>query len=544
MKHYISFIVITLSVLFLNSDLFAIDYIMSKSGNWSTSSYWTPNGVPSSSDNVTIPSGITTWVNNDYSCNNIIINDGGTLRSNAGTTLYINGNFTNNGTFICGTATVSFSGISTQKINGLATTFYNLIINNSAGITLNTNINVNNSLTMSSGNIDATGYLLSLGTGTGNIGTFYYNSGTIITDSTGGFKRWFAKSTMSNVYFPVGSGSTINMITLSFTSAPSSAGSLTAKFVPVDPRNYSSITLSDAGYSIDAYSQRGYWQITTGDGLTGGTYNLNLRAQGFNPNGNEIGNYQHLRILKRPASGNGWALVGNHQDAAQYSNYDPIVKRTGLSGFSQFAIGGSSTDGNPLQGPLPIELASFSASIIDRDVKLSWITANEHNNSGFEIYRASKDENNNWIKIGFVAGNGTKNTPTNYSFEDKKLSTGKFSYRLKQIDYNGNYEYFNLSSDVVVGTPKKSDLSQNYPNPFNPTTSIDYQITEDSKVTLKVYDISGREVRTLVNMNQKSGFYTVQFNASNLSSGNYFYKLITSSNGSETVITKKMTVIK
>ncbi|HEY5122781.1 MAG TPA: T9SS type A sorting domain-containing protein [Ignavibacteria bacterium] len=95
-----------------------------------------------------------------------------------------------------------------------------------------------------------------------------------------------------------------------------------------------------------------------------------------------------------------------------------------------------------------------------------------------------------------------------------------------------------------MSNASKYDLSQNYPNPFNPITKIDYQVSQDSKVMLKIYDITGKEVMTLVNTQQNAGYYTVQFDASNLSSGNYFYKLIASSNGNETVITKKMTVIK
>ena len=542
-KLFISSIVICLYALLLSTNLFATDYSSKSSGNWSSSGSWTPTGIPGSGDNITILSGCNVTINGTYSCKNVTINPGGTLTSNSSKSLTIYGNLSNFGTFVSSTGTINFNGTSAQTISGNNVTFYNFTLNNSTGLTLAANINITNTLTMTSGNIAAYNYLLTLGSSTSSLGTLSYSSGSIITGSTGGFKRWFAKSTVSNVYFPVGTVNYLNMMTLSFTAAPSNGGSLTALFVPSDPGTNSATSINDSGYTLDSYSPRGYWQINTGDAFSGGTYNISLRGQGFNPLGTEITNFAHLRVIKRPAAGNNWTALGTHLDATQ-SNTDPIVNRKGLSGFSQFAIAGNSTDGNPLQGPMPVELSTFTASINDRDVKLSWTTADEHNNSGFEIYRASKDDNNNWTKIGFVAGNGTKNTPTNYSFEDKKLSTGKFSYRLKQIDYNGNYEYFNLNSAVVIGAPKKSDLSQNYPNPFNPTTSIDYQITEDSKVTLKVYDISGREVKTLVNMNQKSGFYTVQFNALNLSSGNYFYKLITSSNGNETVITKKMTVIK
>ena len=547
MKHIVTIIAIYLSVIMLTNNSFATDYTSKQDGNsgrWSDHNRWQPKGVPGSDDNVTIASGTNITIDDNVSCINLTINAGGMLQYNSGMTLTLLGNFSNSGTYNQGTGTLNINGPNTQTIGGSLNTFYNLTINNSAGVIMSSNVNVNNTLSMTSGNIITGAYILTLGTSTSNLGTLTYNSGQIITDSTGGFRRWFAKSTVSNVYFPVGSNNTINMITLSFTSAPTSGGTLKAKFVPVDPRNYSSIALNDAVYTVDTYSQRGYWQIDTANGITGGTYSIFLRGQGFNPLGNEITNYPHLRVLKRSIIGNSWSILGSHTDATQYSNNDPVLKRTGLSGFSQFAVGGSSTDGNPLQGPMPVELTSFTANTIDRDVKLNWITATETNNSGFEILRSSQNDKNNWTKVGFIAGNGTKNTPTTYTFEDKKLETGKYNYRLKQIDYNGNYEYFNLTSDVVIGIPKKLELSQNYPNPFNPVTKIDYQVTDESKVTLKIYDITGKEVMTLVNTQQKSGYYTVQFNASNLSSGNYFYKLIASSNGNESVITKKMTVIK
>ncbi len=133
------------------------------------------------------------------------------------------------------------------------------------------------------------------------------------------------------------------------------------------------------------------------------------------------------------------------------------------------------------------------------------------------------------------------NTPTNYSFEDKNLQTGKYKYRLKQIDHNGNYEYFELNGEVEIGVPKKYDLSQNYPNPFNPVTKINFDLPVDSKVTMLIYDITGREVAKLLNGEfKKAGYHTTNFNASSLSSGVYFYSLSTDAFR----MTKKMVVVK
>jgi hypothetical protein len=187
---------------------------------------------------------------------------------------------------------------------------------------------------------------------------------------------------------------------------------------------------------------------------------------------------------------------------------------------------------------LPVEMSSFISLINGRDVTLNWTTASETNNSGFEIERSIV--NGEWSKIGFVNGNGTTSSPMNYSFLDKNLNAGLYNYRLKQLDFNGNFSYYNLNHEVNIGIPVKFDLSQNYPNPFNPTTKINYDLPYDGKVTLRILDISGREVSTLVNEFQLAGYYTTSFNGNNLSSGIIFYTLTSK----DLVITKKMLLVK
>lgn len=194
--------------------------------------------------------------------------------------------------------------------------------------------------------------------------------------------------------------------------------------------------------------------------------------------------------------------------------------------------------------PLPVSLQSFNSNVNNRNLKLNWITNSEINNIGFEIERIKISESGYWKSVGFIKGMGTKETPTKYTFEDKNLTSGKYIYRLKQIDNNGNFEYYNLNSDVEIGLPTKYELSQNYPNPFNPATRIDFAIPFDSKVKLTVYDISGKEMITLVNDSRTAGYYTVQFDASHFSSGTYFYRLSANVNGTENVTSKKMTLIK
>jgi Secretion system C-terminal sorting domain len=120
----------------------------------------------------------------------------------------------------------------------------------------------------------------------------------------------------------------------------------------------------------------------------------------------------------------------------------------------------------------------------------------------------------------------------------------KYNYRLKQIDFNGNFKYYNLHGEAEVGVPSEYNLSQNYPNPFNPSTKIDYDLPVDGKVKIILYDISGREVTNLVNEEKTAGYYTLNFNSSGLSSGLYFYKISVEGNNSSFVQTKKMMLVK
>jgi len=133
--------------------------------------------------------------------------------------------------------------------------------------------------------------------------------------------------------------------------------------------------------------------------------------------------------------------------------------------------------------------------------------------------------NDDWSKAGFVKGNGTTNNTINYTFTDKNLQSGKYKYRLKQTDFNGNFKYYELSNEVTIGVPDKFYLSQNYPNPFNPTSNLGFGISKLGFISLKVYDSQGKEVAVLVNENKAPGYYNIQFDGSNLSSGVYYYRL-------------------
>jgi hypothetical protein len=171
---------------------------------------------------------------------------------------------------------------------------------------------------------------------------------------------------------------------------------------------------------------------------------------------------------------------------------------------------------------VPVELTSFTATSVKDEVKLNWNTATEINNQGFNIERMNSV--GVFENIGYVAGFGTTTEPKSYSYIDSKLETGNYTYRLKQIDFDGSYEYSD-EVNVLVELPMEYSLDQNYPNPFNPSTTIKYSIAEDGFVKLAIYNMLGEEVTTLVNTTQKAGKYEVNFNASNLASGVYLYKI-------------------
>lgn len=202
---------------------------------------------------------------------------------------------------------------------------------------------------------------------------------------------------------------------------------------------------------------------------------------------------------------------------------------------------------NQINFPLPVELSSFTASLIENNfVHLRWSTFTSVNNQGFEVEKSVishqssvGNDSTGWEKIGFVESMGNSNTLMEYSFTDEtQHSSPIVKYRLKMIDFDGTSSY----SDVVeVQTvPLNFELSQNYPNPFNPSTTISWQSPVDSRQTLKVYDIIGNEIATLVDEYRSAGRHEINFDASNLASGVYIYRFMTEGYSE----TKKMVLLR
>jgi Secretion system C-terminal sorting domain len=170
----------------------------------------------------------------------------------------------------------------------------------------------------------------------------------------------------------------------------------------------------------------------------------------------------------------------------------------------------------------PVELSSFSSTVNGNNVNLSWSTATELNNRGFELERRSSDGDFN--KIAFIKGNGTTIQTNNYSYSDKNLPNGKYSYRLKQIDFNGE-STVSETTEAEISFADMFYLDQNYPNPFNPVTTIKFNIPENSNVRIEIFNALGEKCSDLVNSYMTAGHHEVTFEPKNLSSGIYYYSI-------------------
>ena len=244
------------------------------------------------------------------------------------------------------------------------------------------------------------------------------------------------------------------------------------------------------------------------------------------------GLYSHGQAAVFSTSENGWLdlSVDEYTPSVRYSSraiWDPnnscVVMFGGcLSG----TVDWNETWKFSVEVVVPVEISTFNATVASTQVKLEWRTKTEVNNYGFEIERRTIGKSNMiWNKIGFVAGSGTSNSPHEYSFLDHNLTPGRYVYRMKQIDNDGSFKYYG-NAEVELLPPLIFALDQNFPNPFNPITTMAFSVPEQTAVTLKVYDLLGKEVATLMNNEIiAAGNHSKQWNAEGLPSGVYFYRL-------------------
>jgi glucose/arabinose dehydrogenase len=187
---------------------------------------------------------------------------------------------------------------------------------------------------------------------------------------------------------------------------------------------------------------------------------------------------------------------------------------------------------------LPVELVNFKGKYLDNQVIISWETATELMNYGFELERSVNSDD--WNKIAFIPGNGNSSSPKYYEYTDNDLhSSGVFKYRLMQIDTDGSFEY-SYEIFINVNSPARFSLMQNYPNPFNPSTTINYSVPVKAYVSIIIYDVLGNQLETLINEEKQAGNYEILFNADEFSSGIYYYRI----QANDFIDVKKMTILK
>ena len=240
--------------------------------------------------------------------------------------------------------------------------------------------------------------------------------------------------------------------------------------------------------------------------------------------------------------GNTWRSINGGVTWTQISissaNYQIFI----VDSMTQFATQGAGFYKLNSDFFIPVELTSFTAEASENEIILNWTTATELNNQGFEIDRSS--DNETFEKIGFVPGFGTTTESISYTYQIVEFASGIQYYRLKQIDFDGTYEYSEVI-EVEGINPGQFTLFQNYPNPFNPFTSIKFSLAVDSNVKLKLFNMLGQEVGELLNSEISAGIHHIDFNASSLSSGTYFYVLeANGNNGSNFNATKKMILLR
>jgi photosystem II stability/assembly factor-like uncharacterized protein len=342
--------------------------------------------------------------------------------------------------------------------------------------------------------------------------------------------------TSPNIYRSTDEGITWSDITSNVTGSGFSGAAIFR--VIADPSDANTFFICRASYSSGMVIK------TTNFGTTWTNISVGLPSVPHNDLVVDPVNTNHLYVANdfgvywTSDGGSNWVKLSNGMPFVPVLDFD-FYSNAGIR-YLRAATHGRGVYELNIDSPLPVELSSFSASIIGSTVKLNWSTETEINNYGFEIERyALSAERQAWEKIGFVNGNGNSNSPKSYSFTDNNVESGKYSYRLKQIDNDGQFEY-SKAIEVDLGAPKKYELSQNYPNPFNPTTTIKFNLPEAGNVKLTLFNILGQELKTLVNEFKESGVHTINFDASDLNSGMYIYKLEAGS----FVQTRKMTLVK
>ena len=414
----------------------------------------------------------------------------GTLFSLAGATLSLSNNWTNSGTFNAGTGTVTFNGPSGQQTiaNVSGETFQNLVVNKAAGdVVLSNNITVNGNLTTTSGDLDLNGKTVTLG------------SGALLSETAGNTVK-----------------GTSGVLT-------------TTRTLGASPGNVAGLGLDIAATALALGSTtitRGH-SAQTGDGHYYGI----LRYYTVSPSTNNslgatvIFDYDDgelngltestLQAYSSSDGGSTWSLLNGTLNTTNNT-----YTLNGQNSLTRYTLASTSA-------PLPVELVSFRATGIGTKATLTWQTATETNSFGFEIQRRREGETTQpsttgtWEKVGFSKAAGTTSSLHEYTFNEDLTLSGRYAYRLKQLD-NGGASKYSGEAYVEISIPRVLALHQNYPNPFNPSTTLEFTLEQNGKAAMRIYNLLGQEVATVFDQDAEAGrVYRAEFNAARLTSGVY-----------------------
>ena len=337
--------------------------------------------------------------------------------------------------------------------------------------------------------------------------------------------RWITTTT-TTVAFPLADSIGVTRaVNLTYTTAPTAGGSVTGAFINALPGN-TGLPITNAGITAKRAGVNGYWSLAATS--TGGAYTGTFNGTGFKG----VNSYTGLVLLNRFDAISSWNFDGTHVTATG-SNAAPVVSRTGMSLYGQYAIGGDT-----LTNPLPVNMLFFNAKNVNGDVNLNWATASETNNKGFMVERSM--DGVNFSDVIFVNGKGNSKSTSIYTKEDvaafAKVGASTLYYRLRQVDFDGLLTYSNIVS--VSESDLLGEEVKVFPNPFVSTIGVSIESSSASPVTVQVIDMQGRVIAT-EQLNTKAGStYHELKNMSSLSNGIYFVKVSMNGSSKTTKVTK------
>jgi hypothetical protein len=475
--------------------------------------------------NATLAVGASSTI--DFGATNAIAGSG-TFTTASGSSLItantsgINGSLTLTNKSLNAATNYTFNGSSAQVTGASVTSANNLIQNNSAGLTLNNPVTVANNLTMTAGNITTTPTnMLTLGNSAP--ASLTWTSGKVV----GPMKRWMAAATNSGAsssMFPLGSATRNSQASIEYTTAPTTAGYLEAKFVASNPTSvvaYPSPLTDQFNYVLNNVVTEGYWEInpSTTSGVAGGTYKVTLEGETISLAASTNASYTDVRVIKSPVPHTSWILQGDHGTATG-ANADFTVSRTGMSGYSFFAMA------YPTSAPLPIELVSFAANCADNNiVSVNWTTASEHNSDYYTVEKSRDGIAWNVLKTKAAAGNSMQ--LIHYSVADVADISGTVYYRLTQVDVDGASKMYDIVSTNCSSEKELALIA--YPNPSNGQFTVKIENALGGKYDLAITDMQGKAIEEQ-SLDLETGTTVVKLNLEGLQPGVYLLQFMQDGN--------------